>query len=93
MNAEAGLDEKLDVVAGVLIRCFFMGMVCMTIWFVAFVTVADWAYALHSKFFPITREQFNLVHYTGVLVLKVAVFGLFLLPYIGIKRVQKKRRG
>lgn len=93
MNEQSALDEKLDVAAGVLIRCFVMGLVCMIIWLVAVVAVADWAYRIHSTFIPISREQFNLVHYAGLILLKVAVFGLFLLPYIGIKLVQKKRKG
>lgn len=81
----------LDAIAGVLIRCFVIGIVILTIWVVGVMGLPDWAWQMHSKFFHFSREQVVLVHYAGLLMTKVGVFGLFLIPYIDIKLVLRKK--
>ncbi len=51
------------------------------------------AYRVHSSFFPMTRHEFDLIHYCGMLITKVALFILFLCPYLGIRLVLKRRGG
>lgn len=87
------MNDILDVIAGVLIRCFLIGTGCIIFWLVMVTALGDWAYHMHSAFIPISREQFNFVHYNGMVMFKTGIFSLFLLPWIGIKMVQKKRKG
>jgi hypothetical protein len=39
---------------------------------------------------PITREQFNAIHYAGALATKTAMAVLFLIPFVSIKLVLRK---
>jgi hypothetical protein len=41
--------------------------------------------------FAVSRAELNAIHYAGMLGFKMAVFVLFLFPYIGIRMVMKKR--
>jgi hypothetical protein len=86
------MDEVLDVVAMVLIRCTVMGVIVLLIWWGALALMGDVVYRAHAALHPITREQFDVIHYVGILGTKAAVSLLFFFPYIAIRLVLKKRR-
>ncbi|CAB1065389.1 hypothetical protein D1BOALGB6SA_10186 [Olavius sp. associated proteobacterium Delta 1] len=91
MSGQNSVDKMFDAIAGVLIRCFVIGIVLLTIWLVVVMGVPHWAWQMHGKFFDLSGEQVVLVQYTGLLMTKVVIFALFLFPYIGIKFAQRKR--
>lgn len=91
MSEQNSVENILDAIAGVLITCFVIGIVFLTIWVVIVMGMPDWAWQMHGKFFQLSREQVALVHYAGLLITKVGIFGLFLFPCIGIKLALRKR--
>lgn len=84
-------NEILEVTSQVLIRCVVIGMVVLLIWWGALAFMGDLAYDTHSKFIPISRPQFDVIHYAGMLTTKAAVSLLFLIPYVAIRLVIRKR--
>ena len=92
MSNSSNADEMLEVTSQVLIRCVVMGIVSLFIWWGALAFMGDLAYSVHSKFIPITRPQFDVMHYAGMLTTKAVVSLLFLFPYIAIRLVIRKRR-
>jgi len=86
------VDEVLEVTAQVLIRCTIMGVIVLLIWWGALEFCGDLVYNVHSRIFPISRQQFDLIHYVGTLMTKAAVSLLFFFPYIAIRLVIKKRK-
>lgn len=93
MNENNSVNNMFDVIAGVLIRCFVIGIVLLTVWLVIVMVVPDWAWQMHGKFFDLSGEQVVLVQYAGMLMTKIGIFALFLFPYIGIKLTLRKRNG
>jgi hypothetical protein len=55
--------------------------VVLIIWFVAFIGAHDWLYRLHGRWFKLSRENFDAIHYAGMAVYKIGVllFNLVLL--------------
>jgi hypothetical protein len=45
----------------------------------------DWIYGLHSKWYPISPEQFNAVNYAGIAFYKILVLVFNLVPYIVLR--------
>ena len=86
------IDEVLEVASQILIRCTVMGVLVLFIWWGALEAFGDLAYSVHSRIFPMTRQHFDLVHYVGTLATKSGVSLLFLLPYVAIRLVIRKRR-
>ena len=86
------VDEVLEVVAQILIRCTVMGVVVLLIWWGALELFGDLAYSVHSRIAPMTRQQFDVIHYVGILLTKAAVSLLFFFPYIAIRLVVRKRQ-
>jgi len=91
MCNSSNADEMLEVISQVLIRCVVMGVVVLLLWWGALAFMGDLAYSIHSKLIPMTRQQFNVIHYAGMLTTKAAVSLLFFFPYIAIRIVIKKR--
>ncbi len=88
-------DEQincLDAVAGVLLRCFVLAFCLLLFSFVFYLLAADWAYSIHSRWFEIDRNNFDLMNYYGMGILKIAGFLFFLIPYIAIKLILRKKQ-
>lgn len=91
--ANAGnIDEILQVTGQVLIRCLIIGMLALLFWWGALLFAGDFAYKIHSSaVVSISREQFDVIHYTGMVMTKTAISILFLFPYIAIRLVLRRR--
>lgn len=79
-------------VSGVLLRCFIYGFALTLIWFGLFVTIGDWVFGHHSRWFEITRHDFDLMNYFGMAALKVFVLAVFGVPYLAIRFGPKATR-
>ncbi len=86
------VDEVLEVVAQVLIRCTVIGVIVLLIWWGALELFGDLAYRVHSRIATMSRPQFDIIHYVGMLMTKAAVSVLFFFPYIAIRLVIKNRK-
>ena len=93
MDDQERADAFFDTLAKVLIRSFWMGIAVLLWWFVAFLLAADWMYAVHSKWFEITKHDFHIMSYYGMALLKMVIFVFFLLPYLSIRLVLRKKKG
>ena len=91
MKTVNNTDEVLCIASQILIRCTIMGIASLFIWWIALKLFGDLAYDVHSTVAPMTRSQFDIIHYIGMLITKAAVSLLFVFPYIAIKLVIRKR--
>ena len=92
MDNTRNVDETLDIIAAVLGRCVIMCVVILLFWFAAIMLAGDLAYKAHSSMVHLSRETFNAIQYAGAMTFKAIVSIFFVIPYIAIKLVQKKRR-
>ena len=76
-NSQADIQKPLDVIAGILIRCFLGGMVLLAVWFAWFAVAGDWIYQVHTRWFQIPRQTFDAIHYAGMAVTKICDHPLF----------------
>ena len=86
------VDDVLEVVAQVLSRCTVMGVIVLLVWWGALELFGDLAYSVHSRIAPMSRQQFDVIHYVGMLMTKAGVSLLFFFPFIGIRLVIRKRK-
>jgi hypothetical protein len=86
------LNNMLDAVAGVCLRCFALAVCLMLFSFVFYLVAADCAYSIHSRWFEITRPNFELMYYCWMAFMKIVSFLFFLIPYIAIKLMLRKKQ-
>lgn len=82
--------EFFETVARVLIRCFWGGLLLLLIWLIVYLAATDWLYALNARWFSISRQQFDVIHYCGMAAMKIAIIILFLIPYACLRLVLRK---
>ena len=56
----------------------------LLIWFAAFTLAHDRLYRLHSRWFAVSRETFDALHYGGMAVYKIGILLLNLAPLIAL---------
>jgi hypothetical protein len=53
-------------------------------WFAMFALAHDWIHRFHGKWFLLSREQFDALHYVGLSVFKMGIILFNLVPYIAL---------
>jgi hypothetical protein len=81
---------RLEVASQVLLRCLVFGVAMLFIWFGLFMAAPDLVYRIHGTMFGLTAHEVDVIHYSGMGFLKLAMIVLFLFPYIAIRMVLRK---
>ena len=89
MSIDESTRARAELVGAVLIRAFWLGVGVLLLWFALILALGDLAFRIHSSMFDITKQQFVLLNYAGMGLLKLFVFCVFLIPYIAIRLALK----
>ena len=80
----------LDNLAGVLIRCFLYSFAMLLFSFAFYLIGADVVYNIHSRWFLLSRHDFDLIYYASLAFMKVCAILFFLFPWIAIRLMRRK---
>jgi hypothetical protein len=75
---------NLDTLREVLLWSMVINYGVLLIWFAAFTLAHDRIYALHHRWFSISRETFDALHYGGMAVYKIGVLLLNVAPLVAL---------
>ena len=64
--------------------CAVINMGLLLWWWCFFVFAHDWVYGFHSKWFKLSVEQFDTIHYAGIAYFKIAIFVFNIVPYFAL---------
>jgi hypothetical protein len=70
----------VDTLRHVLIFSLVINYGILLIWFAAFTLAHDRIYRLHNRWFAVSRETFDALHYGGMSVYKIGTLLLNLAP-------------
>ena len=58
----------------------------LLLWWALFIIFAhDWTYRMHTKWYKLTVEQFDAIHYGGMGLFKLGIFLFNLVPYFALR--------
>lgn len=77
----------LETVLGFLLWSALINYGILLLWYLIFNFAHDWLYQLHSKWFRLSVETFDAIHYGAMALYKVGVLLLFLVPYVALSVV------
>ena len=72
-------------IARILAWLSVFNYILLIIWFLGFRFFHDWIFGLHGQWFLLDVKTFDAIHYAGIAFYKIAIFLLFLGPYIVIR--------
>ena len=74
----------LELVREVLGWCALINYIILILWFVVFVSAHEWMYHLHSRWFSLSKNTFDTIHYAGMAIFKLGVFLFNIVPYVAL---------
>ena len=76
-----------DILLQVLGWATLINMGLLLFWFTVFALARDWIYRLHSRWFQLTPERFDAIHYGGMGLFKMTIVVFNLVPYLALRIV------
>ena len=77
----------LELIRATVAWCSVINIVLLIWWYLFFFLAHDWTYRLHSKWFKLSVETFDTVHYAGMGLFKVGILLFNLVPYFALRIV------
>ncbi len=77
----------LETLRDVFGWCSLMNLGILLFWAGFWIFAHDWVFRVHSKWFQLTPEQFESLHYGGIMGFKMAVFLFNIVPYFALRIV------
>jgi len=74
----------IDLVRDVLLWCFIINIGILLYWFLFFTLAHDWVYQFHGKWFKLSVEKFDTIHYAGMAFFKICIFVFNIVPYFAL---------
>lgn len=78
---------SLEIIRAFLGWSAVLNMIFVSIWFLIFMLAHDWMFSLHRRWFTLSRESFDAIHYAGMACYKVLVWLFFIIPYFALRLV------
>ena len=78
---------SIAIVRKVLLWCAAINYGVLLVWFLFFMLAHEWMYQLHGRWFHLSVEQFDALHYAGMALYKLGILLFNLVPYIALRIV------
>ena len=64
----------IEIIRDVLAWCSVINIGLLLWWFLFFTLAHDWTYRFHSKWFNLSIDTFDAIHYAGMALFKIGIF-------------------
>ncbi len=81
--------ESLSAIFG---ACFLLSFAFLLFWFIFYLVGGDWGYKITSKWFEVSRHNYDLMSYFGIAFVKICAILFFLFPYISIRLLLRRKK-
>ncbi|MEX0701514.1 MAG: DUF6868 family protein [Planctomycetales bacterium] len=77
----------LETARSALLWCAIINYGVLLYWFLMFAFARDWVHRLHGRWFRLSAERFDALHYVGMTLYKLGILLFNLVPYIALRIV------
>jgi ABC-type uncharacterized transport system permease subunit len=78
---------SIEVARNFLLWCTVLNYIILMVWFSVFVLAHDWIQRTHGRWFHLSGEQFDALHYAGMSIYKIGILLFNLVPFIVLSAV------
>lgn len=75
---------NIELIRNFLLWCTIINYAVLMVWFLAYVFAHEWMRQIHGRWFRMTNEHFDMIHYSGMALYKVGILLLNLVPYVAL---------
>jgi hypothetical protein len=73
---------SIEVTRSFLLWCTVINYGILLVWFLVFVFAHDWIQRIHGRWFRLSSDQFDALHYAGMSIFKIGIILLNLVPFV-----------
>jgi hypothetical protein len=84
VGAEGEENMSIEVMRSFLLWCAVINYGMLLVWFLVFVLAHDWLQRIHGRWFRLSQEQFDTLHYAGIALYKLGILLFNLVPWIAL---------
>lgn len=78
---------SIELARDVLLWCAAINYGALLWWFLFFNFAHDWMHRLHGRWFRLSAEQSDAIHYAGMAIYKIGILLFNLVPYVALRIV------
>jgi hypothetical protein len=75
---------NVEVLRRFLLWCTVINYGVLILWFLLFILARSWMQRIHGRWFRLSAEQFDGIHYAGMAIYKIGVLLFNLVPYVAL---------
>jgi hypothetical protein len=75
---------SIEMLRNLFLWCAIINYGFLILWFVVFTLAHDRVYRIHGRWFRLSVEQFDAIHYAMMAVFKIGVLLLNVAPYVAL---------
>jgi hypothetical protein len=72
----------IEIARTFLLWCTVINYGVLLVWFLVFVFAHDWIQRIHGRWFRLSRDQFDILHYAGMSIFKIGIILFNLVPLV-----------
>jgi hypothetical protein len=74
-----------QLIQDILLWCTAFNFVLLTLWLLLFTSAHAWMYQLHRRWFRLSPQTFDAIHYAGMATYKLLILFFNLVPYLVLR--------
>ena len=74
----------IETARDILLWCIVINYAVLLVWFLFFSLAHNSIYRLHGRWFRLSTEQFDSIHYAGMAIYKIGILLFNLVPYVAL---------
>jgi len=74
----------LETARDFFLWCTVLNFAVLLLWLLALSLAHDWVHRLHGRWFRLSVERFDAMHYAGMAIYKIGILLFNLVPYLAL---------
>jgi NO-binding membrane sensor protein with MHYT domain len=74
----------MEVARDTLMWCLIINVTVLLCWWLFFTMAHEWVYKTHGRWFKLSVETFDAMHYAGMMAFKLCIIAFNLAPYVAL---------
>jgi hypothetical protein len=87
LDAEGRTKMSIELTRNFLLWCTVINYGILLVWFLVFTLARDWMRRFHGRWFRLSDEQFDALHYMGMSIYKIGILLLNLVPFLVLSAI------
>jgi hypothetical protein len=73
---------SIELIRNFLLWCTVVNYGVLLVWFLVFVFAHDRVHRIHGRWFRLSGDQFDALHYAGMAIFKIGIILFNLVPFV-----------